>query len=530
MTATMTQEKTGTEAERDSFGWLLRAEWTKFRTVRGWVIAMVIAAAVTAGVGLWAASGPQNSCQPSGPNGPIGSPVACKPVNPLGPGGEAVADSFYFVHRTLTGNGSITARVTSLTGLKSPNGGIAPGPDPERNFVRGSVQPWAKAGIIIEQSSRPGSPYTAMMVTGQHGVWMQYDYTQDTPGLPGAVATSAPRWLRLVRSGDTLTGYDSADGRHWIRVGTADLAGLPGAVQAGLFVTSPLAVAGQNTAPSLASAAFDHVSTPGPRPGGGWRGTGVGGGAPYPSLPGGFHQAGGAFTVHGSGDIAPIGPSPAGLGKPGDDGLAGAFVALIVVIVVGAMFMTAEYRRGLSRTTLAASPARGRVLAAKAVVIGSVSFAAGLIGAAPVIPVGASLLRGHGNYVFPMSALTEVRLVAGTAALLAVAAVLALAVGTILRHSAGAITAVIALVVVTYFFSAPLAVLPLGVADWLLRVTPAAGFAIQQYVPAYPQVSNAYTPQNGYFPLAPWAGFGVLCLWAALALWLAAVLLRRRDA
>ena len=251
MTATMTPEKTGTEAERDSFGWLLRAEWTKFRTVRGWVIAMVIAAAVTAGVGLWAASGPQNSCQPSGPNGPIGSPVACKPVNPLGPGGEAVADSFYFVHRTLTGNGSITARVTSLTGLKSPNGGIAPGPDPERNFVRGTVQPWAKAGIIIEQSPRQGAPYAAMMVTGQHGVRMQYNYTQDTPGLPGAVS-AAPRWLRLVRSGDTLTGYDSADGRRWIRVGTADLAGLPAAVQAGLFVTSPLGVAGQNATPSVA--------------------------------------------------------------------------------------------------------------------------------------------------------------------------------------------------------------------------------------------------------------------------------------
>jgi hypothetical protein len=35
---------------------------------------------------------------------------------------------------------------------------------------------------------------------------------------------------------------------------------------------------------------------------------------------------------------------------------------------------------------------------------------------------------------------------------------------------------------------------------------------------------------HGYFPLAPWAGFGVLCLWAALALCLATVLLRRRDA
>ena len=84
--------------------------------------------------------------------------------------------------------------------------------------------------------------------------------------------------------------------------------------------------------------------------------------------------------------------------------------------------------------------------------------------------------------------------------------------------------------VVTYFFAAPLAVLPAGAADWLLRVTPAAGFAIQQYVPAYPQVSNAYPPQYGYFPLAPWAGFAVLCAWAALALWLAAFLLRRRDA
>ena len=53
-----------------------------------------------------------------------------------------------------------------------------------------------------------------------------------------------------------------------------------------------------------------------------------------------------------------------------------------------------------------------------------------VIAAVPVIPVGASLLRSHGNYVFPMSALTEVRLVAGIAALLAVTAVLALAART----------------------------------------------------------------------------------------------------
>jgi len=46
----------------------------------------------------------------------------------------------------------------------------------------------------------------------------------------------------------------------------------------------------------------------------------------------------------------------------------------------------------------------------------------------------------------------------------------------------------------------------------------------------YPQVTADYTPTAGYFPLAPLAGFAVLCAWAALALGLAAVLLRRRDA
>src|SRR5205807_1782030 len=128
------------------------------RTVRGWVIAMVIAAALTAAVGLYAASGPQTGCQPVGPNGPLGPPGPCKPSNPVGPGGEAVSDSYYFVHQALRGNGSITVRVTSLTGRYSPGGGIAPGPNPEQNFSSGT-QPWAKAGIIVTASTRQGSAY-----------------------------------------------------------------------------------------------------------------------------------------------------------------------------------------------------------------------------------------------------------------------------------------------------------------------------------------------------------------------------------
>jgi hypothetical protein len=49
-----------------------------------------------------------------------------------------------------------------------------------------------------------------MMVTGSNGVRMQWDYVNDMPGLTGSVSASSPRWLRLVRTGDTITGYDSA--------------------------------------------------------------------------------------------------------------------------------------------------------------------------------------------------------------------------------------------------------------------------------------------------------------------------------
>jgi hypothetical protein len=50
--------------------------------------------------------------------------------------------------------------------------------------------------------------------------------------------------------------------------------------------------------------------------------------------------------------------------------LLGLIVGLLVVIVVAAMFVTTEYRRGLIRTTFTAIPARGHVLAAKGLVVG----------------------------------------------------------------------------------------------------------------------------------------------------------------
>jgi len=367
-------------------------------------------------------------------------------------------------------------------------------------------------------------------------VRLQWDFTHDVAGLAGKVSAASPRWLRLTRSGDVITGYDSADGAHWTRVGTATLAGLPATVQAGPFAASPMYSANSTSfggasstgGPTLATAAFDQVSLLGDWPAGKWTGQDIHGATDIALSASavGFTQAGGRLTVSGTGDIAPSTDYIDSVKHT----LAGTFAGLIAVVVIGVMFITAEYRRGLIRTTLTASPRRGRVLAAKAIVLAAVTFAAGLVAAAVTIPLGEHLLRQSGNPIFPASVLTMTRIVAGTAGLLAVSAVLGLAVGTLLRRSVAAVTVVIAGVVLPYVLAVTPGILPIGAEQWLVRVTPAAAFAVQQGVVQYPQVNTVYAAGTGYFPLAPWAGFAVLCAWTALALALAAFLLRRRDA
>jgi ABC-type transport system involved in multi-copper enzyme maturation permease subunit len=514
---------------RAGFAHLLRAEWTKFRTVRGWVIAVIVSMLLTTLLGLFIAHGDHTAPCSTGP----GSSCHYAAV-PTGPGGEAVTDTFYFVHRPLTGNGSITVRVTSLTEVTesgtTQQGGAA--------SAQPAAVPWSKAGLIITAGPGQGSTYAAVMVTGSHGTRMQWNYTGDTPGLAGAVSAASPRWLRLTRGGDVITGYNSADGTTWTKIGTVTLRGLASTVRAGMFVTSPgytkltsqqVTSASGTAAPTDATATFDRAGLHGGWPASPWTGTSVTVSGISPYVTGhesGYRQAGGTFTVTGSGDIAPDVTD----GTPIDALLAGLFIALVAVLVVGAQFMTTEYRRGLIRATLAASPRRGQVLAAKAIVLGGVTFAAGLTATAAAVLLGIPLLRASGNSVYPVTALTEARVIAGTAALVAVLAVFALGAGAILRHGAGAVATVIAVVILPYLLTAGIAVLPAGAADWVLRATPAAGFAIRQIIPAYPQVAASYTPSNDYFPLAPWAGFAVTCAWAALVLTLAAYLLRRRDA
>jgi glucose/arabinose dehydrogenase len=176
------------------------------------------------------------------------------------------ADQFHFVRQPLTGNGTITARVVSQQGTEE----------------------WAKAGLMVKASTAAGSPYAAMMVTPEHGTRLQANFATSLAGSTGP----APRWLRLSRSGNVVTGFESADGVAWTLLGTVDLGALPETVEVGLFVTS-------HDAGSLGTATFDHVSVGAAAPGlpSGWSQADVG----APGLLGAASVSGSTWTVAGAG-------------------------------------------------------------------------------------------------------------------------------------------------------------------------------------------------------------------------------------
>ena len=489
---------------RDSFGRLVLAEWTKLRSVPRWAMAMLAAVVLTVLVSVLAASG---SFGGGGP-GP-----------PIGPDGSGVTDEFYFVHQPLTGDGGLTAKVLSQTG------------------VEGRSHEWAKAGVIIKESTTPGSQYAAMMITPGHGVRLQSNFTTDQAG---SEATTAPRWLRLTRSGTSVTGYESADGATWTQAGTVQLPSLPRRVEVGLFVASPFAIKVERqfgsgsvgASPTSSTARFSDVVVTAAQPGqpAPWSDQAIGGSDRVPeSLLGSATQTGGVFTVTGSGDIAPNPQDIDGVRQS----LTGVPLGVMVIVAVAVLFTTSEYRQGMIRTTFAASPRRGRVLAAKAIVVGATTFVVGLVASFASVLLALPILRANGLAppLFQVPSLSDgpvLRAIAGTAAVLALFAVLGLAAGAILRRSPGAIIVVVVPLLIPQLIAG---VLPLAAARWLMLATPAAGFSIQQTVQQrYDFVSSICLPEDGCFTTGPWVGFGVLCAYTAVALAAGFWLLRRRDA
>lgn len=217
----------------------------------------------------------------------------------------------------------------------------------------------------------------------------------------------------------------------------------------------------------------------------------------------------------GVGDIAP---------QTGDDGgwrmersLTGVLFGLIAMIIVAVRFAAVEFRRD-----------QVRVLAARAIVTGAVTFVVGLAAVVVTVLLCGPILLSNGIQTLPATLFTELRVIVGTAALIAAAAVFALALAVLFRRRVPAAIVSFALVVLPLILTFT-NVITVDMSQWLLRLTPAAGFAIQQSIPEYPYVIGPYIPQSGYYPLAPSAGLAVLCGYSVLALGLAIVKLRGRD-
>lgn len=189
-------------------------------------------------------------------------------------------------------------------------------------------------------------------------------------------------------------------------------------------------------------------------------------------------------------------------------------IAQLAIGVLAIMIITSEYSTGAIRSSLAAIPRRGRFLAAKAVVIAGLIFAAVEITAFAAFFVGQALISGHA----PTASLGQpgvLRALIGCGLYGVLIGLLGLALGALIRHAAGAIAVLAALL---FVLPAILAALPSSVEHTVEKFWPTqAGQQVTVVVRA------AHT-------LSPWAGLGVLCLFVAVVLAASAVLLNRRDA
>ena len=186
----------------------------------------------------------------------------------------------------------------------------------------------------------------------------------------------------------------------------------------------------------------------------------------------------------------------------------------LAIAVLGVLVITTEYSTGVIRASLLAVPRRLPMLAAKAVV-----FAALLIVVTEIVAfcsffVGSAILHAHVPVSLGDSGVA--RAVIGAGLYLTVLGLLALAIGTMIRHTAGAIATIIGVIFVLPILSG---LLP---SSW--------GAHINAYLPEQAGTLITHTREVSGDLLSPWQGFGVLCIWTVLALAAAAYLLERRDA
>jgi ABC-2 type transport system permease protein len=216
--------------------------------------------------------------------------------------------------------------------------------------------------------------------------------------------------------------------------------------------------------------------------------------------------------------IGGISPAERASFDPAAWSLSGFFVAQLAVGVLGVLTITSEHHSGSIRATFAATPQRRAVLAAKAVVVGTVTGLVGIASSFAAFLVGQAVLA-HQSLQAHLGDPGVARSMLGAGLYLAMLGLLALGLGTLVRSTVGAVAVVVGLV---FILPGIVGALP---SSWETAVAP--------YLPSDAGQAligrTKFAPQSLHL-LSPWLGFAVVCAYAAAALVAAAVLLNRRDA
>jgi len=193
---------------------------------------------------------------------------------------------------------------------------------------------------------------------------------------------------------------------------------------------------------------------------------------------------------------------------------AGLGLGQLAICVLGVIVITSEYTSGTIRASLLAVPDRIPMLAAKSLVFAVLDFVVSAITVFAVFFITTAILRSHVSVTLSQPGVT--RAVIGAILYLTVLGLFALAIGGLIRHTAGAIAIVIATVIVV----PPLvSLIPGTIANH-----------VHGYLPTVAGELVAQTSQQPGDVLSGWQGFGVFCLWTAVLLALCGWLLVRRDA
>ena len=186
----------------------------------------------------------------------------------------------------------------------------------------------------------------------------------------------------------------------------------------------------------------------------------------------------------------------------------------LAICVMGVLTISSEYSSGTIRASLLAVPRRQPMLAAKGLVFAALIFVIGEVVSFGSFFIGVAVV--HSRMTVSLSQPGVTRAVIGMGLYLTVLGLFALAIGSLIRHTAGAVTTVIGLVLVVFNLTA---LLPYS---W--------GAHIHAYMPTVAGALITADKQQAGQLLSPWQGFGVFCAWTALLLIAGGVLLQRRDA